>query len=63
MIVFKFGVLNFSIISTLNKHFAYRSIDHYGPNPGSQATFYGSQKITVLIWPVCFSKGLSTLHI
>ena len=41
----------------------YRSIDRYGPNPGDQATFYGGHKITVLIWLVCFSKGLFTLDI
>ena len=39
------------------------SIDCHGPDPGSQATFYGSRKITVLIWPVTFSKGLSALDI
>ena len=40
-----------------------QSFDHYSPYPGSQASFYGSHKITVLIWPVCFSKGLSALDV
>ena len=33
------------------------------PDPGSQATFYEHHKITVLIWLVSFSKGLSALGI
>ena len=33
------------------------SIDRYS-NPGSQVTFYGGRKITVLVWPVCFSKAV-----
>ena len=39
----------------------YQSVDCCGPDRGSQATFLDSHKITVLIWPVYFSKGLSTL--
>ena len=30
--------------------FLYQSIDHYCPDPGDEATFYGGHKITVLIW-------------
>ena len=41
----------------------YRSADRYGPNPGNQATFYSGHKITVLIWLVCFSQGLSALDV
>ena len=40
-----------------------RSVDPYGANPDGQATFHDGHKIIVLIWPVCFSKGLSTLHV
>ena len=41
-----------------NQHFnekfcLYRSIDRHSPDPGSQATFCGGHKTTVLIWPVC----------
>ena len=32
-------------------------------NPDGQGTFYSSHKITVVIWPVGFSKELSTLDI
>ena len=34
----------------------YQSIDCYGPDPGGH-------KVTVLIWPVSFSKGLSALDV
>ena len=34
----------------------YQSINHHGPDPGGH-------KITVLIWPVSFSKGLSALDV
>ena len=37
------------------------SIDCYSTYLGSQATFYGSHKISILLWPVCFGKGLSSL--
>ena len=37
------------------------SVDRHGPNPGSQAN--GGHKITVLIWPACFSKGLSAIDV
>ena len=43
----------------LKKFFAW--IDRYGPDSGGQATFYGSHKIIVLNWPVCFNKALSAL--
>ena len=33
------------------------------PDPGGQTTFYGDHKITVLIWSVCFGKGLCALHV
>ena len=36
-----------------------QSADRYGPDPGSQATFYDGHKITVLILPDCLSTGLS----
>ena len=39
----------------------YWSIDCYSPDAGCQAIFYSGHKITVLIWPVCFRKGLSPL--
>ena len=45
------------------KFYLYQSIDRYGYDPGSQATFYGGHKGTVSIWLVCFSKGLSALAI
>lgn len=41
----------------------YQSIHHYGPDLDGQAIFYTSHKITVLVWPVFFSKGLSTLDV
>ena len=44
------------IIAQNKKFCLYRSIDHYGPDPGHQATFYGGHKITVLIWPDCLRK-------
>ena len=39
----------------------YQSVDRYGPDPGGQAAFYSSHEITVLIWLLYFSKGLSAL--
>ena len=33
------------------------------PPTGRQATFYGGHEISVLIWLVCFSKGLSSLDV
>ena len=51
-------------IQHLKQNFClYWSIDRYGPDPGSQATFDSGHKITVLIWPDCLSKGLSTLDV
>ena len=41
----------------------YQSIDRYGPDSSGQATFYGGHRITVLIWPVCFSECLSALDV
>ena len=41
--------------------FLYRSIDRYGSDQDGQATFYSGHKITVLICPVCFSKGIPAL--
>ena len=41
----------------------YRSIDRYDAGPGSQGNFYSGHKITIVIWPVGFSKDLSTLDI
>ena len=42
----------------------YWSIDRYGPDPGSQATFYGGvTRLPFLIWPICFSKSLSALDV
>ena len=41
----------------------YQSIHHYGPDLDGQAIFYTSHKITVLVWPVFFSKGLSALDV
>lgn len=41
----------------------WRSIDCHDADSGGQATFYDSHKITALILPVYFSKGLSTLEI
>ena len=37
-------------------------MNRYHPEPGGQATFYSGHKITVLIWPVWFSKSLSALE-
>ena len=55
--------INFIYITALKIiFFLPQPFDHY-PDPGGQATFYGSHKITILIWAVCFSKGLSTLDI
>ena len=48
-------------MAALKKICLYRSFDRYGPY--GHATFYGSHKITVLIWPVCFSKGISVLDV
>ena len=45
------------------KFFLQWAIDHYKADPGGQAIFYGGHKRTILIWSVCFSKGLSTLAI
>ena len=54
----------FRTISALKiKICLYGSFDCYGPVPGGQATFYGGHQITVLIWPICFSKGLSALDV
>lgn len=39
------------------------SIDRHNADPGSQITFHDGHQITFLIWPVCFSKGLSTLDV
>ena len=39
----------------------YQPIDCYEANLDGQAAFYAGHKITVLIWPICFSKCLSTL--
>ena len=41
----------------------YRSIDRYDTNPSGQGTFYSGHKITDVIWPVGFSKDLSTLDV
>ena len=38
-------------------------VSFYDTNTSIQATFYDSHKITALILPVYFSKGLSTLEI
>ena len=38
-------------------------MDHYKADLGGQATFCGGHNIPPLIWPVCFSKGLSTLEV
>ena len=38
-------------------------VNCYDNHPGGQGTFYNGHKITVVIWPVGFSKDLSTLDV
>ena len=40
-----------------------RSSDRYDVDPGDEATFCGFHKITVLIWFVRSTKGLSKLEL
>ena len=52
------------MMQRLNQKFCLgRSIDRYDAYSGGQATFSGGHKITVLIWLVCSTKGLSTLKV
>ena len=50
--------------SAQNKNFACTGqFDLYDTNPGGQVNFCNGHKITVVIWPVAFSKDLSTLDV